>query len=96
MQRRVATLFGLLVAPVPPPPTPLDPPPSARPIPHFSRVQPQTPSAPLRSSGSPDQGWLMGSSLGALSTRRKSTSFRVGGESAAEADDERGPSMVRV
>ena len=54
------------------------------------------PSAPLRSSGSPEQGWLMGSSLGALSTRRKSSSFRVGGESAAEADDERGPSMVRV
>ena len=54
------------------------------------------PSAPLRSSGSPEQGWLMGSSLGALSTRRKSTSFRVGGEAAAEADDERGPSMVRV
>ena len=41
------------------------------------------PSAPLRSSGSPEQGWLMGS-------------FRVGGEAAAEADDERGPSMVRV
>ena len=52
-------------------------------------LDPPPPTHPLR----PLTGLVIGVVVEGC---RKSTSFRVGGESAAEADDERGPSMVRV